>query len=119
MNEDCKWYQQNERFMAFLTDCVVIAIITGHYHFPPVFKSVCEIYKNTDPEYVKADVFEDHMLPHPVLSDDVVGQIGDTVRSETHGNHNGRPSTALSRATPGSVGTEHALLELQALCNKI
>jgi len=117
MNEGCNYYQQNEQFMAVLSDCAVVALTTGCFELQLPVLAVCKIYQNAEREYFKTQTFIDQMIPHRILTDDLVHTIADTSRSAAHGNRNGRPSTAPPRTAPGPA-TKHALLELQALMNK-
>jgi uncharacterized membrane protein len=53
MNEGCNCYQQNEQFMAFLSDCAVVALITGCFELQLPVLAVCKIYENAEREYFK------------------------------------------------------------------
>ena len=110
MNEDCKWYQQNARFMEFLADCAVIALMRSCYEFSPSFIEICQSYKNILPDYEKTDAFEEHVRPQEVIDDDSLSQITNSVRSDAHAR---RPHTAPS------ADTRRALLELQAMYNNM
>ncbi len=71
MNEDCQFYQQNENFMEFLKDCAVVVLITGDFQLPIAIRAICEMYKNLEPVYVRLQTFEETMIPHPILTDDL------------------------------------------------
>ncbi len=79
--------------MDFLRDCAVITLIQDFLAFSHAFKEICECYKKLVLEYEKAATFEEHMIPHPVLDEDVVHLIGDTSRRVTHGDRHGGRQT--------------------------
>jgi len=106
MNEDCKWYQNNATFMAFLTDYAVIALMQNYYSFSKSVTEMCASYRDVVPAYVKADVFIEHMSTQEVLHEDTTATIAGVVRERAHDERTTRPS---------EVAVSHALLELHAL----
>jgi hypothetical protein len=115
MNEDCRWYQNNATFMAFLTDYAVIALMHCYYSFSKSVTELCQCYRDVVPGYVKADVFVEHMSPQAVLHEDTVAKIASIVREDSHSDRHSRHAPGPAANTHGGAATSHALLELQAL----
>jgi hypothetical protein len=115
MNEDCKWYQQNQTFMAFLADSSVIALIIGYYEFSASFTEICQSYRDIVHDYTQADVFVEHITPQQVLHDDAAGEIAGIVRERAHDQRRTRHSQDPASNAPASTATTRALLELRAL----
>jgi hypothetical protein len=115
MNEDCKWYQQNQTFMAFLADSSVIALIIGYYEFSASFTEICQSYRDLVHDYTQADVFVEHITPQEVLHDDAAGEIAGIVRERAHEQRRTRHSQDPASHAPASAATTHALLQLHVL----
>ncbi len=59
MNDDCKYYQANSKFMLCLEDCAKIALIADQFDIPPRVRAVCDTYKSAETDYCKAAAFEE------------------------------------------------------------
>jgi hypothetical protein len=115
MTEDCRWYQQNENFMASLADCSVIALIIGYYEFSASFTEICQSYRDLVHDYTQADVFVEHITPQEVVHDDAAAKIAGIVRERAHDQRTTRHSQHPASNAPASAATTRALLALHAL----
>jgi hypothetical protein len=112
MNDDCQWYQRNERFMEFLADCAVMALMRGYYDFSPSFTEICQSYTDIVADYEKTDAFAEVVGPQEVIEDDSLGNITDSVRTDAHARRPSRHATNPAVDAPPAASTRANLAAL-------
>jgi hypothetical protein len=119
MMDDCRWYQQNAKFMELLADCAVIALMRENYEFSPAFTEICQSYIDLVADYEKTDAFAEVVGQQERIDDDSVDNINTRVRSAAHARRPGRhaadpgvdvAATPARASAAGSTGAALAAL---------
>ncbi len=88
MHDDCVWYQANPKFMEFLVDYAVIALMRSYYEYSESFLEICRFYEGLVADYKKTDAFAE-IVNVKEVSDDSVSKITHMVRKDSHGRRRG------------------------------
>jgi hypothetical protein len=115
MHDDCLWYQRNTKFMEFLADCAVIALMCSYYDYSESFIEICQSYTDIVPDYEKTHAFSEVVGQKKEIHDDSLRDITGRVQRDAHRRRSSRYAKDPAFDAPQPTGAASTRANLAAL----